>query len=452
MKIIIAGCGKVGSAILESLVSEEHDIVAIDSNRKVLEEINNIYDVMCVCGNAADSDVLEEADASKADLFIAVTDSDELNMLSCFFAKKMGTAHTVARIRKTDYNDESLAFMKKTLSLSLPINPEYGAAKEFYNILKMPSAVKIESFSSSSLEMIELRLKPDSVLHGMTLSEMRSKYKANFLVCAVQRNGQVFIPSGNFELHGGDKIGITANQAEILKLLKELKLMQKQAKNITIVGGSRIAFYLAKRLVNAGNNVKIIEQDIDICEEISELLPEVSVIHGDGTDQEILKEEGIDETDAFVALTGIDEENILISYYAARRGVKKVIAKVNREELARIAEDMGLDCVISPKKIIADVITSYARALQNSMGSKVETLYKLMDSNVEALEFNVGADFKGCDVPLKDLPIKNNILIAGIMRRRIPIIPSGDDLILPGDKVIVITGQKGLSDLSDIMK
>lgn len=452
MKIIIAGCGKVGSAILESLVSEEHDIVAIDSNRKVLEEINNIYDVMCVCGNAADSDVLEEADASKADLFIAVTDSDELNMLSCFFAKKMGTAHTVARIRKTDYNDESLSFMKKTLSLSLPINPEYGAAKEFYNILKMPSAVKIESFSSSSLEMIELRLKPDSVLHGMTLSEMRSKYKANFLVCAVQRNGQVFIPSGNFELHGGDKIGITANQAEILKLLKELKLMQKQAKNITIVGGSRIAFYLAKRLVNAGNNVKIIEQDMDICEEISELLPEVSVIHGDGTDQEILKEEGIDETDAFVALTGIDEENILISYYAARRGVKKVIAKVNREELARIAEDMGLDCVISPKKIIADVITRYARALQNSMGSKVETLYKLMDSNVEALEFNVGADFKGCDVPLKDLPIKNNILIAGIMRRRIPIIPSGDDLILPGDKVIVITGQKGLSDLSDIMK
>lgn len=452
MKIVIVGCGKVGSAILESLVSEEHDIVAIDTDRKVLEEKNNIYDIKCICGNGADSDALEEAETGKADLFIAVTCSDEVNMLSCFFARKMGAAHTVARIRKTDYNDNSLVFMKQTLMLSMPINPEYGAAKEFYNILKMPSAVKIESFSSSSLEMIELRLKPDSILHGISLSEMRNKYKANFLVCAVQRDGQVYIPSGNFVLNSGDKIGITANQNEILKLLKELKLMQKQAKNITIVGGSRIAFYLAKMLVSAGNNVKIIEHDMSICEEISELLPEVSVIYGDGTDQEILKEEGIDETDAFVALTGIDEENILISYYAARRGVPKVISKVNREELALIAQDMGLDCVISPKKIIADVITRYARALKNSMGSKVETLYKLMDSNVEALEFNAGADFKGCDIPLKELPIKDNILIAGIMRGRRPIIPSGDDVILPGDKVIVITGRKGLSDLSDIIR
>lgn len=452
MKIIIVGCGKIGSAIIESLVSEEHDIVVIDSDRKVLEEINNIYDVMCICGNGADSDVLLEAEASKADLFIAVTASDELNMLSCFFAKKMGAAHTVARIRKTDYNDSSLVFMKQTLSLSMPINPEYGAAKELYNILKMPSAVKIENFSSGSLEMIELRLKPDSVLHGMALSEMRSKYKANFLVCAVQRDGKVFIPSGNFVLHGGDRIGLTANQSEILKLLKELKLMQKKAKNITIIGGSRIAFYLAKRLLAAGNNVKIIEQDFTRCEEISELLPGVSVIHGDGTDQEILKEEGIDETDAFVALTGIDEENILIAYYAARRGVPKVVAKVNREELARIAEDMELDCVISPKKIIADVITRYARALQNSLGSKVETLYKLMDSNIEALEFTVSADFKGCEMPLREMPIKDNILIAGIIRGRKPIIPSGDDVILSGDKVIVIAGQKGLNDLSDIIR
>ncbi len=452
MKIIIVGCGKIGSALVESLVEEEHDIVVIDTDRKVLEEINNIYDVMCICGNGADSDVLLEADAKKADLLIAVTDSDELNMLCCFFAKKMGTENTVARIRKTDYNDSSLEFMKQTLSLSMPINPEYSAAKEFYNILKMPSAVKIEAFSSGSLEMIELKLKPDSVLHKMTLSEMRNKYKAQFLVCAVQRDGNVFIPSGNFELHGGDKIGITANQSELLKLLKELKVLQKQAKNVTIIGGSRIAFYLAKRLLSAGNNVKIIEQNLERCEEISELLPDVSVIHGDGTDQEILKEEGIDETDAFVALTGIDEENILISYYAARRGVPKVISKVNREELARIAEDMGLDCVISPKKISADTITRYVRALQNSMGSKVETLYKLMDSNVEALEFTVTNDFKGCDVSLKDLPIEDNILVAGIIRGRKAIIPSGNDAILPGDNVIVISGQKRLNDLSDILK
>ncbi|MBE6716379.1 MAG: Trk system potassium transporter TrkA [Ruminococcaceae bacterium] len=452
MKIIVVGCGKIGTALIESLVAEEHDIIVIDSNRKVLEEINNIYDVMCVCGNGADSDVLEEADAASADLFIAVTNSDELNMLSCFFARKMGAKHTVARIRKTDYNDKSLNFMKQTLSLSMPINPEFRAAKEFYNIIKMPSAVKIESFSSGNFEMLELRLRPDSRLHGMTLSEMRGKFKANFLICAVQRDGKVFIPSGNFTLRGGDKIGLTANQSEILKLLKELNLIQKHTKSVTILGGSRIAFYLAKRLVAAGNSVKIIEQNIERCEEISELLPEVSVIHADGTQQEVLEEEGISRTDAFVALTGIDEENILISFFASRKGVPKVISKVNREELAQIAEDMGLDCVISPKRIIADAIIQYARALQNSMGSKVETLYKLMDSNIEALEFKVSPEFREIETPLRDMQLKSQILIAGIIRGRKTIIPAGDDVILPGDRVIIIAGQKGLQDLSDILR
>lgn len=452
MKIIIVGCGKIGTALLESLVSEEHDIVVIDSDRKVLEEINNIYDVMCVCGNGADSDALEEANSDKADLFIAVTNSDELNMLSCFFAKKMGAEHTVARIRKTDYNDKSLNFMKQTLDLSMPINPEYRAAKELYNILKMPSAVKIESFSSGSFEMVEIKLKPDSMLDGMTLVEMRGKFKAKFLICAVQRDGKVFIPSGNFVLHSGDKIGLTASQPEILKLLRELKLMQKQAKDVIILGGSRTSFYLAKRLIAAGNNVKIIEQNIERCEEISELLPGVSVIHADGTQQEVLEEEGIATTDAFVALTGIDEENILISYYAQKKGVPKVIAKVNRDELVSIADNMGLDCVISPKKIIADVLTQYARALQNSLGSKVETLYKLMDSNVEALEFTVSTDFIGVQTPLKEMSLKPHILIAGIIRGRKTIIPAGDDMIFPGDKVIIIAEQKGLNDLSDIIE
>ncbi|MBQ2759719.1 MAG: Trk system potassium transporter TrkA [Clostridia bacterium] len=452
MKIIIVGCGKIGTALIESLVSEEHDIVVIDSDRKVLEEINNIYDVMCVCGNGADSDALEEANSDKADLFIAVTNSDELNMLSCFFAKKMGAEHTVARIRKTDYNDKSLNFMKQTLDLSMPINPEYRAAKELYNILKMPSAVKIESFSSGSFEMVEIKLKPDSMLDGMTLVEMRGKFKAKFLICAVQRDGKVFIPSGNFVLHSGDKIGLTASQPEILKLLRELKLMQKQAKDVIILGGSRTAFYLAKRLIAAGNNVKIIEQNIERCEEISELLPGVSVIHADGTQQEVLEEEGIATTDAFVALTGIDEENILISYYAQKKGVPKVIAKVNRDELVSIADNMGLDCVISPKKIIADVLTQYARALQNSLGSKVETLYKLMDSNVEALEFTVSTDFIGVQTPLKEMSLKPHILIAGIIRGRKTIIPAGDDMIFPGDKVIIIAEQKGLNDLSDIIE
>lgn len=452
MKIIIVGCGKIGTALIASLSAEEHDIVVIDSNRKVLEEVNNIYDVMCVCGNGADSDALEEAGANKANLFIAVTNSDELNMLSCYFAKKMGAEHTVARIRKTDYNDKSLGFMKQTLSLSMPINPEYRAAQEFYNILKMPSAVKIETFSSGGFEMIELRLKADSRLHGMTLIELRNKSKANFLICAVQRDGKVFIPSGNFMLQGGDKIGITANQTEMLKFLKELGLIQKQTKNVMILGGSRIAYYLAKKLISAGNNVKIIEKDFVRCEEISELLPAVSMINADGTEQEVLLEEGIEQMDAFVALTGIDEENILISYFAQKKGVPKVITKVNREELAELADEMGLDCVISPKITIANMLTRYARALENSMGSKVETLYRLMDSNIEALEFTVHQEFVGVKTPIKDMSIKPNILIAGILRGRTAIIPSGDDMIYSGDKVIVISADKKLHDLSDILK
>ncbi len=451
MKIIVVGCGKIGTALVESLSAEEHDIVVIDSDRRVLEEMNNIYDVMCVCGNGADSDVLEEAAAGKADLIIAVTNSDEINMLSCFFAKKMGAKHSVARIRKTDYNDKSLVFMKQTLSLSMPINPEFRAAQELYNILKMPSAVGIETFSSGNLEMIEMKLKPDSRLDGMTLSEIRGKFKANFLVCAVQRDGEVFIPSGNFVLRGGDRIGITAKQAELLQLLKELNLMQKQVKSIMILGGSRTAFYLAKKLIAAGNDVKIIEQNRERGEELSELLPDVSVIHGDGTQQEILEEEGLSRIDAFVALTGIDEENILSAYYAHKKGVPKVIAKVNRDELAGLAYEMGLDCVVSPKKMIANVLTRYARALENSMGSKVETLYKLMDSNVETLEFTVTQDFPGIGVPLKKLSIKPQILIAGIIRGRTAVIPTGEDKILPGDKVIVIAGQRRLSDLSDIL-
>ena len=452
MRIVIVGCGKVGIELVQNLVAEEHDIIVVDSNRQILEEMNNRYDVMCVCGNGADSDVLAEATADKADLFIAVTDSDELNMLSCFFAKKMGAEHTVARIRKTDYNDKSLTFMKQTLELSMSINPEYRAAQELYNILKMPSAVKIENFSSGNFEMIELKLKPDSRLHGLTLSEIRGKFKANFLVCSVQRDGRVFIPSGNFKLQGGDKIGVTANPTEMLKFLKELDLIQKQTKNVIILGGSRIAYYLARKLVDAGNDVKIIEQNLERCEEISEILPSVSVIHADGSQQEVLLEEGIERTDAFVALTGIDEENILISYFAQKKGVPKVITKVNREELASIADNMEINCVVSPKKIIANILTRYARAIENSMGSKVETLYRLMDSNIEALEFVVRPDFIGVQTPLKKLEFKDQILIAGIIRGRTAIIPAGDDVILPGDKVIVIAGHRKLQDLSDIMK
>ena len=452
MNIIVVGCGKIGKTIIDSLTAEGHDVTAVDSSDAALEEVKNVYDIITVCGNGADPDTLKDAQADNAELLVAVTDSDEINMLCCYFAKRIGAAHTIARVRNTDYNEKSIDFMRRELNISMTINPEYLAAKELFNILKLPSATKIESFSSRRFEMIEMKLKPGSPLDGVQLSELRNQYKQHFLVCAVQRDSEVFIPDGNFVLRTGDKIGLTAAPSEITKLFKELKSLQKQAKNIIIFGGSRTSYYLARRLLAAGSSVKIIERSRERCEELCDLLPAASVSLGDGAQREILEEEGLRFADAFVALTGMDEENILISYYAASKGVPKVIVKVNRGELGVIAEKMGLESVVSPRKMIADVLVQYARALQNSMGSTVETLYKLMDSNVEALEFKVGQEFAGANIPLKVLKLRRNILIAGVIRGRDILIPSGDDVIKPGDRVVVISAAGKLNDLSDILK
>lgn len=452
MKIIIAGCGKIGTAICASLVKEGHDITVIDIKSSAVDELVNIYDVQGLRGNAADSDAMEEAQVDKADLFISVTDSDELNMLACLFARRMGAKHTIARIRQTDYNDRSLSFIKQELHLSMTINPDYLAAQQLFNLLRLPSVVKIETFSNRNIEMVELNLKKDSVLDGMTLWGMREKYKGVFLVCTVERGDEVFIPDGNFTLKTGDKIGIVSSPAELQKLLKKLDLMKKTAKNIMILGGSRTSYYLARRLDFVGNNVKIIDKDISRCREIAELLPSIDVIHGDGTHQELLFEEGIRSMDAFVALTGTDEENILLSVFASSLNLSKVITKVNRDELAKIAKNLGLDTVITPKTAVTNKVTRYVRALQNSESSKIETLYKIMDEKAEAIEFIVNADFKGIAIPLKELPLQKNTLIAGIVRGRKTLIPTGADFILPEDRVIVISAGRKINELSDILR
>ncbi len=451
MKIVIVGCGKIGATILESLVNEGHDIVAIDSSSAQLSNITDIYDVMGLCGNGADSNTLEEADIGNAEMFIAVTGSDEINMLSCFLARKMGAKSTIARIRNPEYNS-SLGFMKEQLELSMSINPEYLAARELFNILKFPSAVKIETFSRGNLEMIEFRLKPDSALDGISLMQMRERYKAKVLVCYVRRDEEVFIPDGNFVLKSGDWIGLTASPKELEKFFRSVGSFKKRAKNVMLLGGSRTAHYLAEMLTDIGNTVKIIEKDEKICTELSESLPKAVIINGDGAAQELLLEEGLRSLDAFVALTGMDEENILISIFAASQSVPNVISKVNGDELVSMAKNLGLDCIVSPKKIISDVLVSYARALQNSLGSNIETLYRLADSKAEALEFNVRENSRVIGIPLKDLEIKSNILIAGIIREQTTIIPAGDDAILPGDSVVVIAAEHKLQDLSDILK
>ncbi len=452
MKIIIFGCGKIGTAIISGLVGEGHDVVAVDRNPQVIEEITTLYDVMGLCGNGVDSDTMMEAGMADAELFVAVTGSDELNMLGCFLARKLGAKHTIARIRNPEYNDESLGLMKQHLELSMALNPERYIAYEVFNMLRFPSAVKVETFSGRNLEIVELIIKADSPFVGTTLAQLRKAHPEKFLVCSVTRGGEVHIPDGNFELKIGDRIGLTAAHSEILKLLKNLGMPQKQPKSVMLMGASRISYYLAEMLISSGVSVKIIERDPQRCEEFATALSGVTLIAGDGMQQEVLREEGINSVDAFVALTGTDEENILSSFFAVWQHVPTVISKVNRPELSDTAQMLGLESLVSPLKTVGDILSRYARALHNSLGSNVETLYKLSDGQAEVLEFNVSESFAHAKIPLKEMKLKRNVLIAGIVRGRKPIIPTGDDFIVGGDRVIVMSAGQKLGDLSDIIQ
>ncbi len=451
MKVIIVGCGKIGCTVIESLLAEGHEITAIDSDPDVLSEITNLYDVMALCGSGTDSDALIEAEVDKAELLVAVTGSDEFNMLSCFIAKRLGAKHTIARIRTPEYNDKSLGFLKKELNISMAVNPEKSVARELFNVLKLPSAVKVETFSRSNFEMIEIMLKDNSPLDNVSLIDLKKKHPDNFLVCVVERDGEVYIPDGNFVLKSGDKISLTASSVDIQRLLKKLSIMQKQARNVMILGATRTSYYLSKLLLAAGNTVKIIDSDKNRCKEFSENLPGAVIINGDPAKQELLFEEGIKNVDALVALTGMDEENILLSYLATTQDVPKVIAKVSRNEFLKTASRLGIDTIASPIKSVANEVVRYARALENSIGSKVETLYKIMNGNAEALEFEVTFDCKIINIPFKELNTKQNVLVAGIIRGRKTIIPSGDDMILAGDRVIIVSAGKRINDLTDIV-
>ena len=452
MKIIVVGCGKIGVTIVESLTKERHDVIAIDVNPEVVETLRNTYDVIAFCGNGTEYSQLKEAGVENTELFIAVTGSDELNMLCCFAAKRMGAKHTVARIRDLENNDESLSFMKEQLDLSLAINPERMAAEAMYGILKLPSAMKVEKFSGSRLEMIELQLGKNSPLNGVSLMDLRKRHKEKFLICTVERGEEVYIPNGLFKLQSGDKLGRVISDRGVLKLLNVLGIENIQVKDVMIIGAGTVSNYLAKLLVANRHNVKLIDHNPKVCEEVCEVLPDkITVICGNGMSQELLREEGIANTDAFISLTGRDEDNILISFYASSQKVPKVITKVNNEELLGLATNLGLSSIISPRKIVADVMVKYARALQNSMGSQIETLYSLSNGRAEALEFKVLPDFAYTGVPLKEMKLHDGVLIAGISRGRTAIIPSGDDVIQPDDKVIIIAEGKRILSLTDII-
>lgn len=453
MKIIIVGGGKVGKTIIESMLKEKHEVILVDNDPAVVGNVTNLYDVMGICANGTEYEKLLEAGADKADLFIAVTGSDELNMLSCFAAKKIGARHTVARVRNSEYNTASWGFMKQQLEISMAVNPEKLAAEAIYDILKLPSATKVESFTARSFEMIEIIVKKGSAIDGMTLVDLRKKFSEKFLVCVVQRENDVFIPNGTFKVLSGDKIGVMVTNDDAHSILKKFGYPAKEAKNIMLIGASKTALYLADMLIKGRSSVKIIEKDPEVCDIVCERLSsKASVVCGDGMSREILLEEGVDGLDALVALTDRDEENILISFYALSKQVQKVIAKVNRNELSSISENLGLETTFSPKNIVADILVRYARAIGNSIGSKVETLYSLFGGNAEALEFNVEQDFEFAGIPIKKLETKPGILVAGITRGNEALIPGGDDCILSGDKVIVVAKGERLCNLSDILK
>ncbi|MBQ7004953.1 MAG: Trk system potassium transporter TrkA [Clostridia bacterium] len=454
MNIIVVGCGKIGFSIVSDLINEGHDITVIDTDNSTVEEITNMYDCIGVCGNGVDCTVLENAGISQAELVVAVTASDELNMLCCFLSKEMGAKHTIARIRNPEYNGESLDFMRHKLQLSMAINPELLMAQELYNILKIPSAFQVDYFARRNLEMIEVRLKPESNLCGKKIFKIREKQKIEFIIAAVMRQGEVIIPDGSFELQAGDVISIAASPGDIQKLLKDLGLMKKQARNIMIVGGSKTAYYLAKMLLSSGNDVRIVEKNLERCRTLSELLPsDAIIIHGDGSNQELLLEEGMRSLDAFLSLTNLDEQNILTSLFVSRHDVPTVISKVNKSELYTMAESLGLDYLFSTKAITSEIVLRYTRALNNSRGSSIETLYKIMDGKAEALEFKVKENSPIISTPIKNLQIKPGVLIVGIIREgKKALIPTGDDTIQVDDRVIVLSASQKLNSLSDIIR
>lgn len=450
MKIIIVGCGKVGLTLTEQLNNEGHDITLIDKDGEKLHTITSNLDVMGVEGNGAIYQIQMEAGIQDTDLLIATTDSDELNMLCCLIAKKAGNCNTIARIRNPEYNHE-IRFLREELNLSMAINPELAAAMEISRLLKFPSAIKIDTFAKGRVEMMKTIIPNTSVLHNMKVFEVTTRLRCNVLICAVERGSEVTIPDGNFELQYGDIISFIASHEDATEFFHQLGIENNTIKTAMFVGGGKITYYLCKMLEHTKIKIKIIEQNLKRCNELSELLPNVMVIHGDGSNQQLLLEEGITQTEAFAALTGFDEENIMLSLYAASVSKAKLITKVNRIAFENVISQMNLGSIIYPKLITADRIIQYVRAMQNSVGSNVETLYKLTNK-VEALEFRVEKDATMIGISLAELQLKDNLLIACINRNGKIITPRGKDTIRVGDTVIVVTTHSGLNDIKDILK
>lgn len=454
MRIVVVGAGKVGRVLTEQLAAEKHDIVVIDQDSDLIESLVNIYDVRGVAGNGGCYDIQKDAFEDGADLLIATTSSDETNILACLVAKKLGTPHTIARIRNPEY-EKQLHFMREELGLSMVVNPEKATAREIARVLRFPSAIKREQFCRQRFELVEYRVNEGNPLEGLQLSDLYRNIRVKILICAVARGQQTIIPTGATVLQKGDKIYLTASARELERFFRKLNIFKARANNIMIVGASRITYYLVKELQDIQKRVTVIDSNAARCQAMSEKFPGVLVIHGDGADSELLSEERISEMDAFVPLTGLDETNIILAMYASQFPNCKVVAKINRPSFADLANQKGLvDSVVSTAAVTSETIARYVRAMQNSFDSdNIKTLHRLVGGRVEALEFNVGPGLPFIGVPLKDLNLREGMLVAGIVRQNgAPVIPSGADALQEGDDVVIVTTDTTLHALRDIVK
>ncbi|MBQ5976573.1 MAG: Trk system potassium transporter TrkA [Oscillospiraceae bacterium] len=451
MKILIAGGGKVGYSVAETLSAEGHDITVIDRDPEVIEHVSNTLDVICVLGAATNHETLREAGAAQADLLLAATEQDEVNMVCGITARKLGTRHVAARVRDPEYLHQT-AFLQEALGLSLIINPEYECAREISRILRFPSASRVDTFSKGSVEIVEYRVPEGSRLHGMSLKELPRAFGARVLVVVLERGGEALIPNGDFVLRSGDVLSLSGSGHELRKFFEAIGQYRRPVKNLMIMGGGRIAVYLTRMMEDSGISVTVVERDEERCEKLCDLIPHASVICGDATRSDVLVEEGIARADAFAALTGEDGDNIIISMYARSSGVPKIVTKVNREHFSGILESAGLESVVTPKELVAQQLTRYVRALDNSRGGGMETLHRLADGKAEALEFRVGEDSKLAGTQLKDLKLKKNVLIGAVIRGGRSIIPNGLTALQPGDHAVIVTAAGRLTGLDQILE
>ncbi len=451
MNIIVVGAGKIGFSLTKYLTREGHDVTVIEQKSERIALINSTLDAITISGRV-DLELLKLAGAGTADLLIAATNSDESNILCCMMAKKLGVKHTIARVRQREHF-LAVMFLREELGLSMTINPEQETAREISRVLRFPSAAKVEPFAKGQAELVEFKLAENNPLCGMTLKNFHTRFERGILICAVRRGDEVHIPDGEFILLPGDRVNVVGAPKEIYLFFKEMAIFKKSARSVMIIGGGYVGIYLAGQLLSMGIRVKMVDRDASRCEGIKDTLPKANVICADGSQPEVLEEEGLRDMDALVAVTGSDEVNIIIGAYARTAGVDKAIAKVNEDHLITLAESFGLEEPVQPRNITSQLVLQYVRSMDNaSDASGVEMLRRILDGKLEVLEFKAGTDSPCVGIPLRDLPTRKDVLVAAIIRQGKCLIPGGNDAIAPADRVLAVTTKRGMTRMEDILK